>query len=259
MIIENNTPYKPNCSYTISARGKKPNVPIFAFLRKNYGFVPLAEIESIYGFVEQSTLYGGRNFLKPELSERDVRQLNNAGIGLRLPMSNHNVTREEYDANRDLLKKYHLDINSVITTNDELAKWIRQDFPLYKLDASVIKNIHTYEQIDQALEIYDGVVLPMYANEDFDFLKKIKVKDKIILFANAGCALTCPSKICYPFFSKANKLDKDLRKNIGPSCSQTLKYRDQLGMVDFDLNLLKEMDFFRFKLLRARPKGMTGF
>jgi len=259
MIIENNTPYKPICSYTISARSKQPNVPIFSFLRKNYGFVPLAEIESIFGFVEQSTLYGGRSFRMPELSERDVRQLNNAGIGLRLPMSNHYVTREEYDANRDLLQKYHREMNSVITTNDDLAKWIRQDFPLYSLDASVIKNIHTYEQIDKALEFYDGVVLPMYSNEDFDFLEKIKVKDKIILFANAGCALTCPSKICYPFFSKANKFDKELMKNIGPSCSQTLKHREQLGMVDFDLNPLMEMDFFRFKLLRARPGDMTGF
>jgi hypothetical protein len=195
----------------------------------------------------------------PELSERDVRQLNNAGIGLRLPMTNHYVTREEYDANRDLLQKYHREVNSVITTNDDLAKWIRQDFPLYSLDASVIKNIHTYKQIDQALEYYDGVVLPMYINEKIDFLEKIKAKDRIILFANAGCALTCPSKICYAAISKSNKFDKELAKNIGPSCSQSLKHREQLGMVDFDLNPLMEMDFFHFKLLRPRPSNMTGF
>ncbi len=259
MIIQADTSYEPICSFTISARGKKTDVPIFLFLRRFYGFVPLAEIESIYGFVEQSTLYGGRPFDKPELSERDVKQLNNAGIGLRLPMTNHYVTREEYDANRDLLQKYHCKVNSVITTNDDLAKWIRQDFPLYSLDASVIKNIHTYKQIDQALEIYDGVVLPMYLNEKFDFLEKVKTKDRIILFANAGCALTCPSKICYAAISKRNKFDKELMKGNEISCSQTLKYREQLGVVDFDLNPLMEMDFFRFKLLRARPGGMTGF
>jgi hypothetical protein len=259
MIIQADTAYEPICSFTISARGKKPDVPIFSFLRRFYGYIPLAEIESIYGFVEQSTLYGGRPFNMPELSERDVRQLNNAGIGLRLPMTNHYVTREEYDANRDLLQKYHREVNSVITTNDDLAKWIRQDFPLYSLDASVIKNIHTYKQIDQALEYYDGVVLPMYINEKIDFLEKIKAKDRIILFANAGCALTCPSKICYAAISKSNKFDKELAKNIGPSCSQSLKHREQLGMVDFDLNPLMEMDFFHFKLLRPRPSNMTGF
>lgn len=259
MITQCDTVYKPVCSYTISARGKNPNEPIYAFLRRFYGFVPLAEIESIFGFVEQSTLYGGRPFNMPELSERDVRQLNNAGIGLRLPMSNHYVTREEYDANRNLLQKYHREVNSVITTNDDLAKWIRQDFPLYSLDASVIKNIHTHEQIDQTLEIYDSVVLPMYTNEDFDFLEKIKAKDRIILFANAGCALTCPSKICYAAISKRNKFDDELMKGNEISCSQTLKYREQLGMVDFDLNPLMEMEFVHFKLLRPRPSSMTGF
>jgi collagenase-like PrtC family protease len=49
-------------------------------------------------------------------------------------------------------------------TNDELAGWIRADFPDYKLEASVIKNIDN--------------------------------KENITLFANAGCAYTCPSKIC---------------------------------------------------------------
>ncbi|MEE9117011.1 MAG: hypothetical protein V3U02_00265 [Calditrichia bacterium] len=259
MLTQTDTAYEPICSFTISARGKKPNVPIFSFLRRNFGFVTLAEIESIYAFVEQSTLYGGRPFILPELSERDIRQLNNAGIGLRLPMSNHYATREEYDANCYLLQKYHRKENSVIVTNDDLVKWIRQDFPLYRLDASVIKNIHTYKQIDQALEVYDNVVLPMCTNENISFLEKIEAKDRIILFANAGCALTCPSKICYASISKKNKFDNKLWKGNEISCSRTLKHREQLGMVDFDLIPLMELGFFQFKLLRPKPCGMTGF
>lgn len=259
MFTQADTTYEPICSFTISVRGKKPNAPIFSFLRRNFGFVTLAEIESIFGFVEQSTLYGGRPFIRPELSERDVRQLNNAGIGLRLPMSNHFVTRKEYDANCDLLQKHHRKENSIIVTNDKLAKWIRQDFPLYRLDASVIKNIHTCKQIDQALEIYDDVVLPMDTNEKISFLEKIEAKDRIILFANAGCALTCPSKICYASISKKNKFDNTPRRDNEISCSRALKHREQLGMVDFDLIPLMELGFFQFKLLRPRPFGMTGF
>lgn len=259
MYTQADTGYEPSCSYTISARRKKPNAPIFSFLRRNFGFVPLAEIESIFGFVEQSSLYGGRPFVMPELSERDVRQLNNAGIGLRMPMSNHYVTRKEYDAGCNLLQKYHRQENSVIVTNDQLAKWIRKDFPLYRLDASVIKNVHTYKQIDQALELYDDVVLPMETNEDFTFLEKIEDKNRIILFANAGCALTCPSKICYASISRKNKFD-NVEKNDGEvSCSRTLKHREQLGMVDFDLNPLIQLGYTKFKLLRARPSGITGF
>jgi len=244
----------PPATYTVSARGKPPGVPVFAYLRKNYGNVPLREIDSLFGFVERSMLYGGRVFLRRELSERDVVQLNNAGIGVRLPMTNHYVKREEYLENKRLLQKYHQPGNSVICTNDELAQWIRDDFPDYRLDASVIKNLKSREKIEEAWELYDSVVLPMSVNEDLEFLEQLEDKDKITLFANAGCALTCPSKICYVATSKQNK-----GEDPGPLCSQDLKPRELHGMVDFPLEPYIKLGFHRFKLLRARPGSVTGF
>jgi hypothetical protein len=243
----------PAATYTVSARNKAPDAPVFAFLRNQYGNVPLREIESLFGFVEPSTLYGGRAFTRRELSPRDVFQLNNAGIGVRIPMSNHYAERDEYEDNLPLLRKYHRACNSVIVTNDELAGWIRQDFPDYHIDASVIKNIKTHRKIDEALKLYDSVVLPMRLNEDFDFLKKIEAKDRITLFANAGCALTCPSKLCYLSISKVNK------GNGGQfQCSQMIKKRELEGMVDFPLQPYIDLGFHRFKLLRSRPGGLTG-
>jgi len=244
----------PEVTYTVSARSKSPDAPVFSFLRTNYGNMPLREIDSLFGFVERSTLYGGRYFEKRELSDRDVFQLNNAGIGVRLAMSNHIVDREEYEQNIPLLHKYHVPCNSIIATNDDLARWIRQDFPRYKIDASVIKNIKTYRKIDEALKLYDSVVLPMKLNEDLDFLEKIEAKDKITLFANAGCALTCPSKLCYLSLSKMNK-----GKGGKFQCSQPIKARETLGMVDFPLQPYIDRGFHRFKLLRARPGSLTGY
>ena len=244
----------PAVTYTISARGKPLAAPVFAYLRNNYGNIPLREIGSLFGFVERSTMYGGRVFKGRDLSERDVFQLMNAGIGIRIPMSNHHVDRDEYERDRPLLQKYHRDCNSIIVTNDDLAKWIRQDFPDYHIDASVIKNIKTHRKIDEALKIYDSVVLPMNLNEDLDFLEKVDAKEHITLFANAGCALTCPSKICYPSVSKMNK-----GKGGEFQCSQPLKQRETLGMVDFPLQPYIDRGFSRFKLLRGRPGGMTGF
>ena len=244
----------PLATYTVSARGKQPQVPVFGYLRENYGNLPLREIDSLFGFVEHSTLYGGRGFSRRELSERDAYQLNNAGIGIRLPMSNHYVEREEYIDNKALFRKYHKPGNSIICTNDELAGWIRDDFPDYRLDASVIKNIKSYEKIEQAMELYDSVVLPMNVNEDLEFLNNIENKDKITLFANAGCALTCPSKICYVSISKSNKGTGDEFK-----CSQNLKEREMHGMVDFPLEPYVKLGFHRFKLLRGRPGYLTGF
>ena len=244
----------PVATYTVSARGKPAHIPVFGYLRDTYGNVPLREIDSLFGFVEHSTLYGGRGFVRRDLTERDVYQLNNAGIGVRLPMSNHYVEREEYLENKDLLKKYHTPGNSVICTNDDLARWVRDDFPDYRLDASVIKNIKSHEKIEQAMELYDSVVLPMNMNEDLEFLEKVENKDKITLFANAGCALTCPSKICYASISRANK-------GAGGQiqCSQELKKREMHGMVDFPLEPYIKLGFHRFKLLRARPGSVFGF
>ncbi len=244
----------PEATYTVSARNKSPNAPVFAFLRNQYGNLPLREIDSLFGFAERSTLYGGRVFVEPELSGRDIRQLNSAGIGLRLPLTNHFVERDEYEKNLTMLHKYHYPGNSIIVTNDNLARWNKEDFRDYHIDASVIKNIKTHRKIDKALELYDAVVLPMRLNEDLDFLEKIEAKDRITLFAKRGCALTCRSHLCYVSFLKMNK-----GQDTEFQCSLMFKEREMAGMVDFPLQPYIDRGFHRFKLLRANTSGLTGF
>lgn len=72
--------------------------------------------------------------------------------------------------------------------------------------------------------------------------------------ANAGCALTCPSKLCYLSISKINKGQGGEFK-----CSQAIEKRELLGMVDFPLQPYIDLGFHRFNLFRARPSGVTGF
>lgn len=241
--------------YTVSARGKSAAQPIQQFIKLNYSDIPVEEINSFFGFTEACTLYGGRFFGGTELSRYDIRSMYKMDINLRLPLTNHHASPEEYEEYRPFLEKYHRPGNSLIITNDELAGWIRTDFPEYRLEASVIKNIDNLKKVDAAFKIYDTVILPMASNNDEEFLKSLDRKEDITLFANAGCALTCPSKICYPSISKANKVgDKDLFQ-----CSQKLKERNTIGMFDFDLEKLRSMGFERFKLLRPRKGNMTGF
>ena len=244
-----------NRKFTISARGKAPAMPIQMFMNRHFSDIPVAQIDSFFGFTtDKSTLYGGRIYGGTEISAYDLKSMYGMGIGLRLPLTNHYASPEEYAASIPMLEKHHRPGNSIIVTNDDLARWIRRDFPEYRLEASVIKNIDSLEKIDKASGIYDSIILPMSANEDEAFLASIGNKDQITLFANAGCALTCPSKICYPSISKANKTgDKSLFR-----CSQQLKYRELLGMQDFDLEHLESLGFHRFKLLRARAGNITG-
>ncbi|MBS0386479.1 MAG: hypothetical protein JSS00_14150 [Proteobacteria bacterium] len=239
--------------FTISGRGKPGDMPIMSFLRANFGAIALGDIDSVFGFVEPCTLYGGRIFTGPELSSADVEQLYDAEIGLRLPLTNHSATADEFEAARPLLDKYHRERNAVIVTNDDLARWIRRDYPKYRIEASVIKNLRNYDRITKAFALYDTVVLPMELNQDEDFLAHAPTKERLTLFANAGCALTCPSRICYASISKINKTGEGMFM-----CSQPLKAREMRGMIDFDLGKLEALGYRRFKLLRARPGGMTG-
>lgn len=247
--------YPPHFVFTLSVRGKPAELPVMAFLRTSYPRMPLAQVDSLFGFVERCTLYGGRFFRAPQLTDADVQAMYAHGIGVRIPFTNHLVDEHEYAGYAWMFDKYHLPGNAVIVTNDKLARWVRRDFPRYRIEASVIKEIDTHAQIDQALELYDTVVLPMRSNQDEAFLAAIGDKSRITLFANAGCALTCPSKICYPSVSKANKTANG--KQL--LCSVPFKTREAIGMVDFDLDQLGALGFSRFKMLRERPGAGSGY
>ena len=241
--------------FTISARGKSAAAPIHRFIKDSFSDIPIEQIESFFGFTEPRTLYGGRVFNGAELSRYDLRSLYKLGINLRIPLTNHYATEAEYTSCLPFLEKHYRPRNSVIITNDNLANWIRADFPAYRVEASVIKNINTLAKVEKAYKIYDTVILPMESNEDEEFLLSIPGKERVMLFANAACAMTCPSKICYTSVSKVNK-DGDISLW---QCSQSLKPRDMFGMLDFDLEYLQDLGFHRFKLLRSRPGRMTGF
>ena len=231
--------------YTISGREKPHSEGIIHYLQRVHRNIPLSDIDSVFAFAEPSTLYGGRRFIGPELLPDDIQALYDNSIGFRIPFTNNYVETDEYNLNVLFLDKYHLMGNSMILVNDKLARWIKEDFPNYKIEASIIKNINTHKKINAALELYDTVVLPTSLNEDFEFLDKIEEKHRITLFAFAGCGLNCPSKICYPSISKFNKFNG----YTDFECSQPLKKREMRGKVDFDLDIYTSMGFKRFKLI----------
>ena len=233
--------------FTISGREKAFDLQesVASYLKRVYTHVPLKQIESIFAFTERSTLYGGRPFVSPQLLSKDIQSMYDLGIGYRIPLTNNFVTREEYEMNLCFLEKYHRAGNSVILVNDDLAKWIREDFPKYKIEASIIKCIDTYRRIDKAFAIYDTVVLPTSLNEDISFLENIECKKRITLFAFAGCGVNCPSKVCYPSISKFNKYNGHLQID----CSRTTKSREIRNRVRFDVNHYSEMGFDRFKMI----------
>lgn len=233
-------------TYTLSVRNKHASEPVLEYLARDFPAYDLDKIDSVFGFAEQSSLYGGRIFGAPQLSDTDISVLNHLGIGFRIPLTNHFFDDETYAQNRAFLKKYDNGLNSVICVNDDLTKRIKSDYG-YEIEASVIKSLETLEAVNKALELYDTVVTPMHKNDDDVFLESLP-KDRIRLFVNAFCAYTCPAKICYRSFSKINR-----GEDQEPLCSIKIKERDfYYKMTNFDAEKFKAMGFHKFKVLRDR-------
>ncbi|MCK5168984.1 MAG: hypothetical protein KAQ75_03815, partial [Bacteroidales bacterium] len=168
-----------NTVYTISARGKKLRQPVKEYFNKYFPNIPLNKINSIFGFVERTSLYSGRPFLSRQISDKDYKFLQENNIGLRIPFTNHYVSQKEYQKYKPLLEKYHIKGNSLIITNDDFVKWVKKDFPLYKIEASILKEIDSLDKVNKTFELYDTIVLPMNVNYNTELLNSIDQKDRI--------------------------------------------------------------------------------
>lgn len=231
--------------FSVSARGKPLHYPIDLFIDDEYSQY---NVKDVFGFTEHTPMYGGRVWVDPDFSPTDINILYDKGLGLKLPLSNHYTTREDYEQSIPFLTKYHRKGNSVVLVKDQVVEWIREDFPLYSIEASVIKDLKTMEEIDNAVKLYDVVVLQGRWNLD-DQLNHIKDKDKIRLFTTVGCALNCPAKICYPSMSKINR-----RMGGELKCSQPIIER-KVDVTYFDIPTFEKQGFSKFKVVRKRQNN----
>ena len=233
--------------YTISSRSWLNDMTIDDYVKKFFPYIKLDQVESLFGFSDEvSTLYGGRSITQQSLLGREnVADIYDSEVGLSLTLTNHFFDEESYQNSYDLLSEHHKEGNSVVCENDVLAKRIKQDFPLYKTKASLIKNLNTYEKVVEALDIYDYVVIPMDMNDHDDFLQSLPSKERIIVFGNANCAYNCQARICYKHISKKITGHKGSKH----SCSKEISPREKLGHIFFDLKKLRDFGFTYFKLV----------
>lgn len=194
-------------SFAVSARRKPEQLPIQAWLAQQ-GVGPEV-VDSVFGFRESTRLYGGRPFFAhgTELSEADYAWMMEQGIGYRIPIQNLLLTREDYEKARAFLEKYHRPGNSLIVAKDAIVPWLREDFPQYDIECSVIRRVDTMSKLHKALALYDMVVPDPYAfNHSMDLAAiPEEYKPRMRLFLEMGCLYDCPSRICYTGISAVNK------------------------------------------------------
>lgn len=241
----------PVLDFSVSARGKTADQSIAHYLGEHFFGVP---VRSVFGFREHVKLYGGRQFMAPELSPADIGWMYDHGIGYRIPLQTIQATFEDYQESKPFLAKYHRPGNSVILVRHDMAEWVRNDFPDYEIEASVIHQVRTVDRLPRLEEIFDIVVLHPCLNDEAEVLASIADKSRIRLFANAGCMYRCPTMECYKGFSASNRGD------LTPfACSQhhIPEFRSQVQFHTFDVDKLVALGFTKFKKLRNR--GVTGY
>lgn len=148
----------------------------------------------------------------PNMSEENVKWLNNRGIGIKLTLTNPHFTLEKYEKTKELLDKYHNAPNMILTTSNKFAELLRKDYPNYKVEASVINSFDTVEKLNEVWDLYDTIVLPIICNgrpdgsHMMEGIDNLKHPEKIRLFINVECSYTCPKKLCYPKMGLMNEV-----------------------------------------------------
>lgn len=244
----------PALSYSVSGRWVSPGTNILRYLQFYFIYIDIHQVSSVFGSTtEPSGLYGGRKYdPKRSLTNQQVATLCDRNIAVALTLTNHFFSKDLYAENLQFLEKYHRDGNVVICTSDEFARLLKKDFPKYTLRASIIKNLNTLKKVEKALLLYHDVVIPMDMNDDDQFLESLPDKNRIMLFANAACAYSCPARICYPGISGFNQ-----GKTGVVRCR-----KEELGMLEyafsfFNVEKFHAMGFSKFKLIPA--KLFSGF
>ncbi len=249
--------------FIVSGRGIQ--APVLETLHQKYKrFLKWGPLDSVFCFaVEYSPLYGGRKFC-PEhcFTPEQVEELNKSNIGLELTLSSYYYSEDLYRQTIPILERVENRRNSIMCTNDELAKRVRIDFPQLKVKASSIKMISTHEEIKKAFELYDSIALPPWIVDKGEvFLQGIEEKERIIIFLTCGCAYFCrmpAEKRCYKRFSDFNISPKPSKNPLACSVKVNNFRRVPAAPIEFNINDSMFDGFKYFKLIKKAHPTLFG-
>lgn len=233
--------------YSVSARKKLTRQPVGIFLKMAYpDLLKNNEIKTVFGFRERCSLYGGRKFEEEELSEQDIHWLYDHGIGYRIPVQNTAMTFADYQRERPFLKKYHRQGNVLIIAKSDFSEWVRNDYPEYKVEGSFIRRYDNVEKIIEDLKTFDTVVPdPAVFGTDYELLNQLP-RDRVRLFTNAWCGMSCKKRLCYTYLSLVHV---NRTPNV-PFCSEEGVRVETL----YDVDKYKEMGFTLFKSMKISSR-----
>lgn len=166
-----------------------------------YFFRDNIEIGSCFGEFPMSLWNGGR------LSKGDqcdalfvktvVKSFNGVGVPVRYTYTNPLIEEKDLD---DVycnfcMKAADNGMNEVMVTSPILEEYIRKNYPSYKINSSICKEIKDADQLNAEInKDYKYVVLDYNLNGNWDFISKIEHPEKLEILVNSLCVPNCPRR-----------------------------------------------------------------
>lgn len=158
-----------------------------------------------------------------------MNDFNSLGIPLRLTMTNPIIEEKDlFDRYSNyIMENLNNGFNQVLVASPILEEYIRENYPNYLIIRSIIAaNDENNIYYDDSNKYYMSV-LNRKKNNDLEFLKSIKNKNKIEILVNETCIPECEKSYeHYKSFAKLQSL-KENQENIDTRCDfeQDRKYR----------------------------------
>lgn len=174
------------------------------------------EIGAAYGCPPRIAWAGGRftyGFFTGTDIYNDVAFYNSKKIPVRYTFTSSLITDELlYDQASNLLMNIaNNGMNEVLLINDTLEKYIRENYPGFKICLSTTKRITDKDQYDQYKGKYDYIVL------DYTFNHKPEIwelddKEHIELLIMTYCEDECPNRMHHQYIANISDLEIDSAK-----------------------------------------------
>lgn len=164
-------------------------------------FYPNINIKSIFGTFP-GCIWNGGGVVNTHVTNYDeildtCAYYDLINIPLQLTFTNPLIEEQDcYDRlGNKILELLHTGKNEVLISSPILEEYIKSEYPLYKINRSIINTKEDYNYEKALKKQYNNIVLPRRYVKDINFLQKInsKYRNRIELLCNDPCPIDCPN------------------------------------------------------------------
>lgn len=163
-------------------------------------FYDNVNIKAIFGSFPNMIWNGGSVFIADKIFPSEIIEIKNFfkehEIALQLTCTNSFLSpyhlEDKYCNN--ILSLLEDSNNHILVSTDLMYNYIKKNYPLYKIDRSIVNTQEDYDWELALKEKYNNIVLPRRHSYDINFLNKInnKYRNRIEILANDPCPISCP-------------------------------------------------------------------